>query len=79
MVKEVVMPKLSSTMKEGRIVKWLKKEGEKVQAGEPIVEIEAEKVTTKVEAPVSGTLEKILAPEGSTIPPGQPIALIREE
>jgi len=79
MVKELVMPRLSSTMKEGRVVKWLKKEGERVEAGEPIVEIEAEKVTTKLEAPASGILIKILAPEGAIVPVGKPLAQIAEE
>jgi pyruvate/2-oxoglutarate dehydrogenase complex dihydrolipoamide acyltransferase (E2) component len=72
------MPKLSETMKEGRVVRWLKAVGEKVEAGEPILEIEAEKVTVQVEAPCTGTLKEILVPEGGVASVGEPLALIEE-
>jgi len=72
------MPKLSETMKEGRVVRWLKAVGEKVEAGEPILEIEAEKVTVQVEAPCTGILKEILVPEGGVASVGEPLALIEE-
>ena len=77
-MKPVIMPKLGLTMKEGIIAKWLKKEGENVKKGEPVVEIETEKAVSEVEAPISGVLGKILAPEGSTVSVGKPIAIIIE-
>ena len=68
MVTKVLMPRLSLTMKEGTVVQWFKKEGELVKKGEPIVEVLSEKVTYDVEAPASGVLRKILAPEGTDVP-----------
>jgi pyruvate dehydrogenase E2 component (dihydrolipoamide acetyltransferase) len=64
MVTKVVMPKLSLTMKEGTVGKWYKKEGDTVEKGEPIVEIISEKATYDLEAPSSGTLQKILVEGG---------------
>lgn len=79
MSKEFLMPKLGMTMEEGTITKWLKQEGEKVEKGEPIVEIMTDKVNIEVESPYDGTLLKILAKEGDVIPILQPIAIIGEE
>jgi len=78
MVTTVVMPKLGLTMREGTIVNWLKNEGEPVEKGKPLLEIETEKVTTEVDAPASGILSKILAPKGSTVPVSETIAFISE-
>lgn len=75
----VKMPKLGLTMEEGTILKWLKKEGEKVQEGEPIVEIQTDKVKVEEESPASGILKKILANEGDVIPVGKEIAIIASE
>ncbi len=69
------MPKLGLTMKEGVVARWLKKEGERVAQGEPLLEVETEKILTEIEAPGSGIL-KILAPEGSNHPVGELIAII---
>jgi len=77
-VTTVVMPKLGLTMREGTIVNWLKKEGEAVEKGKPLLEIETEKVTAEVDAPASGILSKILVPKGSTVPVSEPIAFISE-
>ena len=55
------MPKLAATMEKGRIVKWLKKDGDDVKKDEPLVEIETEKVTLVVDAPGSGVLRISLA------------------
>ena len=67
MAKLIVMPKLGLTMTEGTIAKWLKKEGEDVQAGEPLFEVETDKLTNTIEAPEGGVLRKIIAEEGATI------------
>lgn len=78
MVTEIRMPKYGWTMTEGKITKWLKKEGDPIREGEALFEIETEKVQTEVEAIASGILSKILAPEGSVFPVGQPIGIISE-
>lgn len=76
MVTEVRLPRLSMTMEEGTIIKWLKSEGAEIKRGEEIVEIETDKVTLKLEAPAAGILYKILASEKQIIPVGKIIALI---
>jgi len=75
---EVVMPRLDPGMQSGKIVEWLKKEGEFVQKGEPIVLVEGEKTTFEVEAPSSGVLTKILVDVGSDVPVTKPVAVIGE-
>jgi len=67
MVVNVIMPKLGWVMERGRITSWLKREGEQVSKGEPLFEVETEKVTVEVEAPASGILRKILARAGSVV------------
>jgi len=79
LVNEIVMPKLGETMEKGKIIRWLKKEGEKVNRGEPLLEVETDKATLEVEARASGTLRKILAQEGEVIPVTRTIAFIGEE
>ena len=76
MVTNILMPRLSLTMKTGTVVQWFKKEGETVQKGEPLVEVLSEKVTYDVEAPESGVLRKILAIEGTDVPVAQTIGII---
>jgi len=73
---EVIMPKMGDAMVQGKIVAWRKKEGEPVQKGEPLVEIETDKVNVELEAEASGVLTRILAREGETVPVGQVIAYI---
>lgn len=68
MVTKILMPKLSLTMKEGTVIEWFKKEGDIVKKGNPLVEVLSEKATYEVEAPASGVLRKILAPEGTDVP-----------
>jgi pyruvate dehydrogenase E2 component (dihydrolipoamide acetyltransferase) len=70
------MPKWGLSMKTGLIVEWLKKAGEAVQEGEPIVEIESEKATNEVEAPVTGIIRTIEIEEGDSAPVGAAIAVI---
>ncbi len=78
MAVEVIMPKLGMTMQEGTIVRWLKEEGEWVEKGEPILEIETDKVVMEVEAPASGILAGISAGPGEVVPVTQTIAYVLE-
>jgi pyruvate dehydrogenase E2 component (dihydrolipoamide acetyltransferase) len=72
------MPKLSPTMEEGQLSRWLKKEGDKVSMGEPLAEIDTDKATMEMQALSNGVLRKILINEGESAPLGQPIAIIGE-
>src|SRR3977135_4689977 len=72
----VQMPRLSDWMETGKILRWLKKEGEQVQKGEPLVEIESDKANIEVEAYATGKLSKIVVPEGDSAPIGAVIAEI---
>lgn len=72
----VVMPKLGDTMEEGKILNWLKREGEPVARGDALAEIETDKVNIEVESFFDGVLRKVLAPAGETLPVGAPIALV---
>ncbi len=76
MASEIVMPKWGLSMQEGLILHWLKREGDPVDKGEPLLEVETEKMTSVVEAPASGLLARILYPAGTRVPVAQPIALI---
>src|SRR5688572_29643779 len=78
MATQVVMPKLSPTMEEGQVARWLKKEGDKVSMGEPIAEIDTDKATMEMQALSDGVLRKVLVQEGESAPLGQPIAIIGE-
>jgi pyruvate dehydrogenase E2 component (dihydrolipoamide acetyltransferase) len=78
MASQVVMPKLSPTMEEGQLARWLKKEGDKVSMGEPLAEIDTDKATMEMQALSTGVLRKILIHEGESAPLGQPIAIIGE-
>jgi pyruvate dehydrogenase E2 component (dihydrolipoamide acetyltransferase) len=76
MATKILMPKLSDTMSEGVILKWLKKEGDKIKQGEILVEIESDKADMELEAYDSGILRKIMIQEGSSAGIGTPIAII---
>ncbi len=76
MATEVVLPQWGMEMQDGTIVKWLKKEGDTVQEGEPLVEIETAKLETELEAIASGVVAHILVPEGATVPIRTPLAII---
>src|SRR5438128_943275 len=78
MATQVVMPKLSPTMEEGQLSRWLKKEGDKVSMGEPLAEIDTDKATMEMQALSNGVLRKILINEGESAPLGQAIAIIGE-
>jgi pyruvate dehydrogenase E2 component (dihydrolipoyllysine-residue acetyltransferase) len=79
MASQVVMPKMSDTMEEGVVVKWLKHEGERVASGDALAEIETDKAVLELEASTPGVLRKILAEEDSKVPVGQLIAVIASE
>src|SRR5208283_1296511 len=74
----VLMPRIDPGMQTGKIVEWLKKEGEFVQKGEPILVVEGEKTTFEIEAPDSGVLNKILVEVGTDVQVTQPVAVIGE-
>jgi pyruvate dehydrogenase E2 component (dihydrolipoyllysine-residue acetyltransferase) len=76
MATKVIMPKLSPTMEEGQIARWLKKEGDKVTMGEPLAEIDTDKATMEMQALTEGVLRKIIIGDGQSAPLGQPIAII---
>src|SRR4249919_1153166 len=78
MANQVVMPKLSPTMEEGQLARWLKKEGDKVSMGEPLAEIDTDKATMEMQALTNGVLRKILVPEGESAPLGALIAIVGE-
>ena len=73
---DVLMPRLSDTMEEGVLSRWLKKEGDAVQKGDVLAEIETDKATMELEAYDEGVLERLLVAEGATVPIGKPIAVI---
>jgi pyruvate dehydrogenase E2 component (dihydrolipoamide acetyltransferase) len=77
-VTRVVMPKLSEAMETGRVIKWLKKEGDRVQGGDILAEVETDKADVEMEAFGSGALRKILVPAGERAPVGALIAVIAE-
>lgn len=76
MPKEVIMPALGMSQDSGVLVAWLKQEGDSVVEGEPLMEIETDKVTVEIEAPASGTLAQVTAAAGEEIPVGHIIAWI---
>ena len=67
---DFLVPKLSATMESATVLRWLKEAGQRVRMGEPLVELETDKAAIEVEAPADGTLESILAPEGTQLPIG---------
>jgi len=76
---KITMPALSSTMKEGRVVSWLKQEGDEVEAGEAIMVVESDKADMDVEAFEDGFIAKILVGEGESAPVGDTVALLAAE
>src|SRR5436305_11042265 len=75
---EVILPRLGQGMESGTIVRWLKSEGEPVEKGEPLFELDTDKVTQEVEAEAAGVLLKIAVAEGE-VPVGQTVAFIGAE
>src|SRR5205807_1600958 len=77
-ITKVVMPKLSEAMETGKIIKWLKKEGDRITGGDILAEVETDKADVEMEAFGAGVLRKILSAAGSTVPVGALIAVIAE-
>ncbi len=78
-VVEVVMPQMGVSVSEGTILKWLKQEGETIEADEPLLEISTDKVDTEVPSPGSGVVQQILVSEGETVDVGTRLAVIAPE
>jgi len=76
MAETITMPKLGFDMAEGTLVRWVKKEGEEIQKGDVLAEIETDKATVEVESSASGTVRKLLVDEGTAVPVGDPIAMV---
>ena len=72
----VIMPKFEMTQETGKVARWLKAEGDAVEKGEPLLEVETDKINMEVEAPAAGILVGICAEPGQVVPIGQPIAYI---
>ena len=72
----VIMPALEMAQETGKVLRWLKSPGDTVRKGEPILEIETDKITVEIESPASGVLGNVTAQEGDVVPVGQTIALI---
>jgi pyruvate dehydrogenase E2 component (dihydrolipoamide acetyltransferase) len=73
---DVIMPALGMAQETGKVLRWLKREGETVTKGEPLLEVETDKVTVEIEAPADGTLQQVSAPDGTEVPVGSVIALV---
>ena len=73
---EVIMPALGMAQETGKVLRWLKAEGDAVAKGEPLLEIETDKVTVELEAPAAGTLAAVSAAAGDEVPVGQAIAYV---
>lgn len=73
---DLTMPRLSDTMEEGTVARWIKKEGDSIQKGDVIAEIQTDKANMEMEAFDAGVLERIIVPEGQTVPVGDPIAVL---
>ena len=69
----MIMPKMGDGMEEGTLLRWLKQEGEEISAGDPIAEIETDKVSLEIEATESGLVGRFLVEEGATVPIGTPL------
>src|SRR4051812_43466012 len=78
MATDVTMPRLSDSMEEGTILKWLVSEGDEVKRGQEIVEIETDKANMTYESDTEGTLVEIVVPEGETVALGEVIARVGE-
>ena len=76
MAKNILMPNLGYDMTEGKLLRWLKREGDTVKVGELIAEIETDKATIEIESYDAGILRHILVAEGASAPVGTPIGVI---
>ena len=76
---DVIMPALGMAQETGKVLRWLKQDGDTVRKGEPLLEVETDKVTVEIEAPADGTLAGVRVPEGTDVPVGEVIALVLAE
>ena len=76
MATELTMPQMGYDMQEGTVLRWLKGEGDAVTNGEPIAEIETDKAVVEFESYADGVLHRIIVPAGTTVPVGEPIAVV---
>ena len=76
---EVIMPALGMAQDTGKVLRWLKRDGETVAKGEPLLEVETDKVTVEIESPAAGTLAGVRAAEGEEVAVGTPIAVVLAE
>src|SRR6266508_3668428 len=76
MAETISMPKLGFDMAEGTLVRWVKNEGENINKGDVLAEIETDKATVEVESSASGVVRKLLVEAGSVVPIGDPIAIV---
>jgi len=73
---DVTLPRLADSLVDGVVSRWLKQPGERVARGEPLVEVETDKVNSEIESPYDGVLTEVLVQEGATVPVGEVIARI---
>lgn len=78
-IRALTMPKFGLTMKEGKVAKWSVSEGDSLSKGDEIADIETDKITNAMEAPVAGLLRRKVAEEGTTLPVGELIGVIADE
>ena len=79
MLVDVVMPKMGESIQEGKILRWAKKPGDKIQKDETILEISTDKVDSEIPSPSAGVLTKIIVPENETVAVGTVIAMIETD
>jgi pyruvate dehydrogenase E2 component (dihydrolipoamide acetyltransferase) len=75
----VMLPRLDESMRTGKLIEWLRKEGDRVEKGQPIAVVEGEKTTFEIEAPASGILRRTLHTAGTDVPVDEPIAMIEAD
>ncbi|HXH97432.1 MAG TPA: lipoyl domain-containing protein, partial [Gaiellaceae bacterium] len=76
---DVIMPALGMAQETGKVLRWLRADGDAVAKGEPLLEVETDKVTVEIEAPADGTLAGVTAGDGAEVPVGTVIALVLAE
>ena len=79
MATNVIMPSLGFDMTEGKLARWLIKEGERIDKGQTLAEIETDKAVVEIDAPATGILQKIIVSEDQTVPVGTMIGIIGEK
>ena len=79
MASDVIMPMLGMAQETGKVIRWLKHDGDAVAKGEPLLEVETDKVTVEIESPAAGTLAAVTAPDGTEVPVGSVIAVVLAE